>query len=64
MREVRLRWYGHVTRRNVEHVGRSALNIDVPGTWLRGGREKKWEDIRTSDMDIVGDREEDSMKRN
>ena len=31
MREGRLRWYGHVMRRNQEYVGRKMIKIELPG---------------------------------
>ena len=30
MREGRLRWYGHVMRRNQEYVGRKMMEMDLP----------------------------------
>ena len=56
MREARLRWYGHVARRNSECVGRRALNIDALGRRRRGRPRKKWKDITTSDREIIGTR--------
>ena len=64
MREARLRWYGHVTIRNVEYVGRRVLNIDVPGRRRRGMPRKSWKDPITKDMKVVGAREEDPLDRN
>ena len=31
MREVRLRWYGHVMRRDQEYVGRKMMEMELPG---------------------------------
>ena len=31
MREVRLRWYGHVIRRDQRHVGRKMVEMELPG---------------------------------
>ena len=30
MSEVRLRWYGHVMRRDQEYVGRKMMEMDLP----------------------------------
>ena len=31
LREMRLRWYGHILRRDAEHVGRRMLRMELPG---------------------------------
>ena len=31
MREGRLRWYGHVMRRDQEYVGRKMIEMELPG---------------------------------
>ena len=31
MREGRLRWYGHVMRRDQEYVGRKMMEMELPG---------------------------------
>ena len=40
MREGRLRWYGHVMRRNQEYVGRDVMEIELPGNGKRGRRRE------------------------
>ena len=38
-----MRWYGHVMRRDQEYVGRSAMEIELPGKGKREGqREDFW----------------------
>ena len=37
MREVRLRWYGHVMRRDQEYVGRIVMKMELP--YRERGRE-------------------------
>ena len=36
MREGRLRWYGHVMRRDKEYVGRKIIEMELPGKRKRG----------------------------
>ncbi|XP_046971133.1 uncharacterized protein LOC124538205, partial [Vanessa cardui] len=40
----RLSWYGHVLRRNEEHIVRKALSMDVDGFRGRGRPRKRWMD--------------------
>ena len=51
VRESRLRWYGHVKRRENAYVGRRTLEIELPG-------KKKVERPKRRFMDAV----EDGMK--
>ena len=46
MQEVRLRWYGHVMRRENDYVGRKVVEMDVPGGGRRrrGKPKKRWKD--------------------
>ena len=39
MREGRLKWYGHVTRRDQEYVGIRVMEMELPGK-KRGGRRE------------------------
>ena len=32
MQESRLKWYGHVLRREDEYVGKGEMGMEVPGT--------------------------------
>ena len=36
MREGRLRWYGHVMRRDQEYVGRKMMEMELPGKRKEG----------------------------
>ena len=40
MREGRLRWYGHVMRRDQEYVGRRVMEMELPGKGKREDEEK------------------------
>ena len=39
MREGRLRWYGHVMRRDKEYVGRKMIEMESPGKRKRGTKK-------------------------
>ena len=36
VREARLRWFGHVQRRNSEYIGRRMIKMELPGRRQRG----------------------------
>ena len=40
MREVRLRWYGHVMRRDQEYVGRKMIEMELPERGKEGDQRK------------------------
>ena len=40
MREGRLRWYGHVMRRDQEYVGRKMMEMELPGKRKRGSQRE------------------------
>ena len=54
IRGARLRWYGHVKRREAEYVGRRTLEMEVPGRRKRGRPRKRWLDVVREDMESVG----------
>ena len=41
VREARLRWFGHVQRRNTEYIGRRMLEMELPGK-RQGGDSWMW----------------------
>ena len=41
IREGRLRWYGHVMKRDQEYVGRKMMEMELPGKRRRGRPKKK-----------------------
>ena len=50
MREGRLRWYGHVMRRDQEYVGRRVMEIELPGKRKKGKPKRKVLDVVKEDM--------------
>ena len=55
VREARLRWFGHVQRREEEDCVRKILEADVRGQRSRGRQRKRWidmEDLRVDLMDV------------
>ena len=49
VQERRLRWYGHVMRRDVEYVGKRAMGIEVQES-RRGRPKKRWADCVKDDL--------------
>ena len=54
MRCGRLRWFGHVQRRDADNVTRIVVNLTTPGTRLRGRPKKTWNQQLKDDMTTVG----------
>ena len=50
MREGRLRWYGHVIRRDQEYVGRKIMEIELPGKRKRGRPKRRFSDVVKEDI--------------
>ena len=47
LQESRLKWYGHVLRREGEYVGKRVMAMEVPGNRRRGRPKRRWlESIR------------------
>ncbi|KAF7669317.1 hypothetical protein LDENG_00206530, partial [Lucifuga dentata] len=62
-REARLRWFGHVQRRDSEHIGRRMPRLELPGRRPRGRPKRKFMDVVKEDMKLVGVREEEAEDR-
>ena len=52
--ERRLIWYGHVMRRDGEHILRKVLRADTPGKRKRGQLKTRWKDACQRDLQSTG----------
>ena len=50
MQERRLKWYGHVMRRDGYYVGRRLMEMEVSGHRRRGRPKNRWKDKLKVDM--------------
>ena len=50
VQESRLKWYGHVLRREDEYVGKSVMAMEVPGKRRRGRPKRRWLDSIGNDL--------------
>ena len=63
LRNARLRWYGHVKRREEDYVGKRVMEMAVPGRRKRGRPRRRWMDLVREDMERVKAREGDEVDR-
>ena len=54
MRGGRLRWFGHVQRRDANNVTRRVMELAIPGARRRGRPNKTWHHQIQDDMTAVG----------
>ena len=50
VQEIRLKWYGHVLRREDEYVGKRVMAMEVPGKRRRGRPKRRWLDSIRNDL--------------
>ena len=53
VREARLRWYGHVRRREEDVNVRSIMDAEVQGHRSRGRQRKRWIDAVREDLKLL-----------
>ncbi|KAK3563738.1 hypothetical protein QTP86_034462, partial [Hemibagrus guttatus] len=63
VREARLRWFGHVQRRESEYIGRRMLDMELSGRRQRGRPKRRYMDGINEDMKLVGASVEDAEDR-
>ncbi|XP_068215890.1 uncharacterized protein [Palaemon carinicauda] len=54
VQEGRLRWYGHLMRRDEDHVRRHTMEMEVQGCGRRGRPRKRWMDCVREDFQEKG----------
>ena len=64
IQEGRLRWYGHLLRRDEYHVGKHTMDMEVPGRRRRGRPRKRWRDCVREDLIMKGIDENEAHNRN
>ena len=50
VQESRLKWYGHVLRREDKYVGKRVIAMEVPGKRRRGSPKRRWLDSIRNDL--------------
>ena len=63
VREARLRWYGHVKRRDIDYVGQKVLRMELPGKRKKGRPKRRYMDALVEDMKAAGVQERDTQDR-
>ena len=63
MSEGRLRWYGHVMKRDQEYVGRKMIEMELPEKKKRGRPKRRFLKLVKEDMGEVGAKEIDVKDR-
>ena len=63
LRESRMRWFGHVHRREETHMCRSIQQWEVKGKGRRGRPTKKWRHCIEDDMKALKVKADDALDR-
>ncbi|KAI5098071.1 hypothetical protein C0J45_11798, partial [Silurus meridionalis] len=63
VREARLRWFGHVQKRDMSYIGRRMLRMEPPGRRKIGRPRRRFIDVEREDMQVVGVKEADVEDR-
>src|SRR6218665_3656278 len=64
VREARMRWYGHVMRREDGCCIKRIMNAEVYGRRSRGRKKKRWRDKIQEDLKTLKLKKEDADNRN
>ena len=62
-RKSRLRWFGHVKRREPQYVCQRVMNMVPPGRRKRGRPKMRWLDCVNNDLKVIGATEDDVHDR-
>ena len=62
-KQSRLRWFGHVKRRDESYVGKRVLNLEIEGRRRRGRPKGRWMDLVKTDMRELELEEDDALDR-
>ncbi|XP_070000722.1 uncharacterized protein [Penaeus vannamei] len=62
-RKARLRWFGHVKRRDEEYAGRRVLEMAPPARRRKGRPKLRWMDCLRKDLEEMEATEEDALDR-
>ena len=63
MREGKLRWYGHVMKRDQEYVGRRVMKMELPEKRKTEKPKRRFLDVVKENMGKVGAREKEIENR-
>ena len=63
LRNARLRCYGHVKGREKGYVGKTMMEMAMPGRRKRGRPKKRWMDLAREDLERDGAKEGDEVDR-
>ena len=63
VREIRMRWFGHVARMKDGNPVKQTMRMAIPGRRPRGRPKKRWKDNIKEDMKHFGVKPEDALDR-
>ena len=63
VREARMRWYGHVMRKEDDNCIKRIMNAEVYGRRSRGRQKKRWRDMIQEDLKTLKLKKEDAANR-
>ena len=63
LRNAKLRWYGHVKRREEGYMGKKMIKMAVPSRRKRERPKRRWMDLAREDLEKVGAKKGDVIDR-